>query len=339
MSQHHRFDVPAGGPPLTSAPPQVSVALCTFNGERHLQEQLDSIVGQSLLPDELVVCDDGSTDATPQIVAGFACDAPFPVRFVRNSRNLGSTRNFEQAIRLCQGSLIALCDQDDWWHPRKLEILTAALQQSGAGGAFSDGYVMNEDSQLTGGTLWEACRFSETESGMGEIPDRELAVFALLRTNMVTGATLLFRSALRNLCLPFSDRWVHDGWLAWMIVLHSRLLACKERLIRYRVHFSQQVGLPGRSILARLRRAQQTGARDYRAVEGQFSALLDYAASHADVCSPDLCRRIDEKRRHAAFRAELNPARWPRWRQIALRRSDYRLYAQGWHSMLKDALR
>ena len=79
---------------------ELSVAMCTFNGRRSLGAQLDSIVAQQRLPDELVICDDGSSDGSIEIIRQFAESAPFPTRLVVNAKNLGSTKNFEQAISL-----------------------------------------------------------------------------------------------------------------------------------------------------------------------------------------------------------------------------------------------
>src|SRR5215207_2518174 len=101
---------------------RISIALCTYNGEQYLQQQLDSFVAQSRPPDELVVCDDRSTDRTVPIVEDFAKRAPFRVELVINETNLGSTRNFEKAIGLCTGDIIFLADQDDVWLPEKLRI-------------------------------------------------------------------------------------------------------------------------------------------------------------------------------------------------------------------------
>src|SRR3712207_5989304 len=100
----------------------LSVALCTYDGARYLPEQLESLARQRRLPDELVVCDDGSADDTVDVVRRFADRAPFAVRLSLNPQNLGFVKNFEQAIRLCRGDLIALADQDDVWHPQKLEL-------------------------------------------------------------------------------------------------------------------------------------------------------------------------------------------------------------------------
>lgn len=92
---------------------RISVALCTHNGSAYLTEQLASIAAQTRLPDELVVCDDRSSDDTPRLLADFAARAPFPVQVVVNSENLGSTAKFAKAISLCQGDFIALSDQAD----------------------------------------------------------------------------------------------------------------------------------------------------------------------------------------------------------------------------------
>lgn len=100
--------------------PRISIAMATYNGERFLQEQLDSLARQTLLPYELVVCDDGSTDATVSILEAFASSTPFPVRIYRNEENLGYGDNFLKAARLCKGDWIAFCDQDDVWLEHKL---------------------------------------------------------------------------------------------------------------------------------------------------------------------------------------------------------------------------
>ncbi len=99
---------------------RLSVAMATWNGERFLAEQLDSIAKQSRLPDELVISDDCSSDRTPEIAQRFAARAPFEVRLLENDRRLDWMDNFFRAMSACTGDLIALCDQDDVWHADKL---------------------------------------------------------------------------------------------------------------------------------------------------------------------------------------------------------------------------
>src|SRR5579862_2176323 len=110
----------------------ISVAMCTFNGERFVSAQLESIATQSRPPDEVVICDDGSSDGTQEIVRKFALSSPFPIRFAVNPRNLGSTKNFEQAISRCEGAIVALADQDDVWYRYKLERIEKAFLRSEA---------------------------------------------------------------------------------------------------------------------------------------------------------------------------------------------------------------
>ena len=105
----------------------ISVALCTCNGARFLSEQLVSLAEQTLRPIELVVCDDASDDGTWQLLEEFQRSAPFPVRLYRNVRRLGIAQNFEQAMLLCEGDVIALCDQDDVWLPEKLMLFFQAV--------------------------------------------------------------------------------------------------------------------------------------------------------------------------------------------------------------------
>lgn len=91
----------------------ISTAMCTYNGEKYLREQLESIARQTLLPNELVVCDDCSSDETVEIIQDFSRNAPFSVRLMINENNLGFAKNFEKAITLCSGEIIVLSDQDD----------------------------------------------------------------------------------------------------------------------------------------------------------------------------------------------------------------------------------
>ena len=111
---------------------KVSVVMCTYNGaSRHLREQLDSIFSQTVLPLEVVVQDDGSTDDTMTVLSEYAGKAPegVAVRVYQNPVQQGINRNFFSAMRRAEGELIAVCDQDDIWMPTKLEEQAAAIGQ------------------------------------------------------------------------------------------------------------------------------------------------------------------------------------------------------------------
>lgn len=107
----------------------ISVAMATYNGEKYIQQQLDTINNQSTLPLELVVCDDGSEDKTLFLLNEFKKVAKFPVRVYKNEKNLGYAENFFKAAKLCQGRWIAYSDQDDVWNENKIQVLTDKIDE------------------------------------------------------------------------------------------------------------------------------------------------------------------------------------------------------------------
>jgi glycosyltransferase involved in cell wall biosynthesis len=241
---------------------RLSVAMCTYNGARFLSEQLESIAMQTRLPDELVVCDDGSADESVEIIRTFADHAPFPIRLRINEKNMGSIKNFEKAICLCEGDLIALADQDDLWRPQKLERLCCTLEQNPAAGyAFSDAQLINEGGQPLGSTLWESVRFRGSVLRNFRGTNQ---VAALLRRNAATGATMAFRFSLKSILMPMSPYFVHDYWISLLAsCVGSYGIPIPEPLIQYRQHNGQQIGACRMSILEKVRWARQVGPAEY----------------------------------------------------------------------------
>src|SRR5690554_1467232 len=107
----------------------ISIALASYNGEKYIKEQLDSILNQTIQDFEIVVCDDASTDNTWEILQQYeAKDKRFKI--FRNEQNLGFKKNFEKAISHCKGEYIALSDQDDIWIENHLELLFNHIQEN-----------------------------------------------------------------------------------------------------------------------------------------------------------------------------------------------------------------
>ena len=100
-----------------------SVALCIYNGIEFLAKQLDSIIRQTKPVDEIIICDDGSTDSTCNLVRQYIKECPVRIRLIVNPVNIGYTLNFEQAISFCSGDIIFLSDQDDIWMSHKVETI------------------------------------------------------------------------------------------------------------------------------------------------------------------------------------------------------------------------
>jgi glycosyltransferase involved in cell wall biosynthesis len=319
--------------------PGISVAMCTYNGARFLAAQLGSLAAQSRLPDELVVCDDGSADESAEIVKDFARHAPFPVHLEINEEKLGATKNFEKAIGLCRGDVIALSDQDDVWYPKKLELHESVFVADPAAGAvFSDADVINENQVSLGFRLWASLGFSparqkDTSNGRG--------TQVLLNRNAVTGATMTFRSKFRNLVLPIPNIWVHDGWIALLVSATADLVLIGEPLIRYRRHAGQQIGPLDFPLAERVAHAKKTGANEYCVMAQAFTLARDRLLTVGDRSRIEaVIPQIEMKIKHSNARAEMATKRLSRLPRILeeLVSCRYHRYSQGYKSVAKDLL-
>ena len=241
--------------------PTISIALCTYNGACHLPEQLASLRAQHLLPHELVVSDDGSTDNTCALIEAFAAEAPFPVHLHRNPVNLGYARNFVHATSLCTGELIAFADQDDLWYPRKLATLTQHFaEHPETDGLFSDGDLMDGASNPVPGSMWASFAFRPADQITFA---RGQALDVLLQRNVVTGMAFAIRARARADFAGLPPDWPHDMWLALMLARRAALALIPERLVAYRTHATQQIGVPPISVASKLSWIRGHGLRDF----------------------------------------------------------------------------
>src|ERR1700733_3147777 len=314
-----------------SSPDKISVALCTYNGEEFLSRQLASIQQQTKMPDEVVVCDDCSTDRTMEILHDFAASAAFPVRITRNEHNLGFVANFERAIHLCQGDLIALCDQDDIWYPTRLE---RSMQEFTAhhevGFVFSDANIIDQQDQLTGMRLW---------TSFGFVGKRKEQMFAgdytvLAKNRFVTGATVMFRSRLRKNCLPIGPGWLHDEWIAATAAAVADIMPIESPLIRYRQHASQQVGLsPSPSFRERQQRHWSELSRQIGLLDEMCSRLSQQSLPPRGEA---LYSCYKAHLQFARFRYSLPESRVARLSSMLREYSSYSALGSGVRSMATD---
>lgn len=322
-------------------PGRVSVALCTFEGERYVPAQLESLLAQTRLPDELVACDDGSRDGTLRHLTRFAARAPFPVRVEVNEARLGATANFEKAISLCSGDLIAPCDQDDVWRPGRIARAVEVLESDPRiGMAFSDADVVDEDLRPLGHRLWEAVGF--TRSGRGMVR-RGRALDAFLRRWIVTGTTMTFRATYRPLVLPIPGAWVHDAWIAMLVAAVAPVAPIEEPLVLYRQHAGQLLGAARAGPLGFLRRARETGPGEYAIEAERFRLLRQRLEDRGHLGrDPSLRARLDAKVAHQELRLAISrdPSRASRvgaaLRELA--RGGYSRYSARTLVVLKDLL-
>ena len=210
----------------------VSIAICTYNGERFLQRQLESFACQTRLPNEVIVCDDGSTDATVAIVKRWAESVPFPVRVTVNPQNLGFVKNFEQAISFCSGDIIFLSDQDDVWYPDKMERMARLFDQNPETGlVYGNARIVDSRENDLG---MDAAEYSRTgcdyrEPGYFLPPeDRTVPLYA--------GCLCAIRKSLANRLLPIPEQWPHDLWLFLAGRQFTRTETILDPLMAHRRH-------------------------------------------------------------------------------------------------------
>ena len=329
---------------------KISVAMCTYEGERFLREQLASIAAQVRAPDELVVCDDRSSDSTPAIVREFAAGAPFSVRLHVNEQNLGSTKNFERAVTLCGGDLIALSDQDDVWLPSKLgRIEEVFLGEPRTGLVFSDAEVVDEELRPLGYRLWESVGFDAAQQGLVR-SGRALDV--LLSGSTVTGATMAFRSRYRNLVLEIPEdlALIHDGWIALMVSSVAGVTFIEEPLVKYRQHSRQQIGARRRKAAADENAAGLSGVRDAMRRRNFYDEIIETGSRVRRRLTErreefgggggEALTKLEARLKHLNARANLPEGKLSRagcvLRELLTRR--YHLYSNGVYSAVKDLL-
>lgn len=312
-----------------------SVALCAFNGERYLAAQVESLFRQQRLPDEIVAVDDASTDGSFLLLQELAARSPVPMRVHRNESNLGYVRNFERAMSLADGDVLFLCDQDDVWMPEKVRVCMAHFEtDERVALVHSDAALVDADLSPRAATLFSALGVSAVER---KLEDEGRGFELLLKRNIVTGATAAVRRDVLLKAVPFPPEWVHDEWLALVASLIGRLVRIETPLVQYRQHGANQIGVPRRALVLKLRvlfdgrnHQRRVHARAHRAHMRllELGAAVDQAA----------LARAEKTVAHSAVRAALPPARWKRvpavLREVA--NFGYFRYSRGWISVARD---
>ena len=208
--------------------PLISVVMATYNGEKFLAKQLDSLLSQTYPNIEIVICDDASTDGTSLLLASYGA-IHNNIRIYQNKENLGYIRNFERAITLSSGSLVALCDQDDYWHPEKLTQQFASLGEAAL--TYCDSDICDEDLNPSGQRVSTISRCHNYNSCL------EQAVFC-----RIYGNTMLFKKSILQSALPFPTVLPHDWWIAFLATHRGGIVYVDQVLVEYRQHAGNLIG-------------------------------------------------------------------------------------------------
>jgi glycosyltransferase involved in cell wall biosynthesis len=220
---------------------KLSVAMCTYNGETFIKEQIDSILNQILPIDEIIVCDDGSNDKTIEILNQYANEYPNIFKIFQNEINLRSVKNFEKAINLCSGDIIFLSDQDDIWTLNKTEEYINLFNKNPKLDVIaSNGFCIDEKSNVQEKyAVWDVPEFLREKN----LP---IDYFRLIThvSNLATGASMAFRKTIVSEIMPFPviENFHHDEWIAIISSRKRSFELLKEKYLYYRIHNNQQVG-------------------------------------------------------------------------------------------------
>lgn len=220
---------------------KLSVALCTYNGAGYIEEQIVSILSQTMPVDEIVVCDDASTDETLEIVERIQRDARIEIRVFKNEKNIGFKENFFSAIDKSSGDLVFLSDQDDVWCPNKVETIVRWFDtHADKMVVFTDALLMDVSGNLLSESLWQRFGFDKKKQ---KYFDKGYGLDIWAWSNRATGATMALKiSFMETLNWRESADAFHDKIIALQGIIARSIGYIDEKLIRYRLHDDQTCG-------------------------------------------------------------------------------------------------
>ena len=322
----------------------VSVAMTTLNGDRFLQEQLESIVAQSPRPLEIVIGDDGSNDGTLAVIESVRTRSAIPLRIIGGT-HVGLRANVERVLRECRGAVIALADQDDVWLPDRIRAIEESFGDPAVGLWFSDAELIDERGRLMDRRLWASV-------GLGG--DAVAALTAgrglrrLLQGMTVTGATMAFRATLLPLVLPLpieldgpDHLFLHDGWIAVLASLPGAIVAEPHCFTHYRQHAMQVTAMQvARNPIGEETPRRPASRHDLDQELARVRLVLDRVRKRdmLDACRPDDARTLVELEQLLSVRAASpGVGRIPALvRELFAGR--YHTYARGWRTAAADLL-
>ena len=213
----------------------VSVVLCVLNGELFIEEQLRSIAQQTRLPDEVLIFDDRSTDATLDIVRSIGAETGLNCSIHINKKRLGVEENFAYGMSQASGDVIFFCDCDDVWVPQKVEKMVAPFEADpDVTLVYSDGYITGPTLEKTGYTLFT---WKPDKKRLQDGDARPIGEF--LRKGQAPGikaSAMAFSARVRDLAGPLPHGIAHDNWVSFFGYALGRVVAINEPLHYYRRH-------------------------------------------------------------------------------------------------------
>jgi len=253
----------------------VSVVLATYNGERFLPQQLDSILQQTYPNLEIVVVDDGSKDGTIALIQDYMLRYP-NVRLIQNEKNLGVTKTFERGIQESRGTYIAFSDQDDLWLPEKLQVLTAAIGDYDA--VYANSLLVDEHGESLGRSFTTIMNMATYTHGG-----------SFLLSNSVPGHAILAKADFLKSILPIPATVLYDLWIGFCAGGNNGIAFVDKVLVHYRQHDSNTVG----TRLSSNKRKKKSAQQEFEEKKKELQLL-----AHAPVKDPFTKKLVNEMLQH-----------------------------------------
>lgn len=306
----------------------LSIALCTYNGETYLPAQWDSLLKQERLPDEVIICDDCSTDTTRLMLKQLAAEAPFRVVVVVNEEQLGYNKNFERALSLCTGDLVFICDQDDYWLPEKLREMVAYMTaHPQVQIAFCNAIETDEQLNSLNLPFWERVRLDNFQKARWKMG---LSMEVLLEGNRMMGCATVIRREFVSKLIPFPTDipgYIYDGWISLVGAAYNTIQLIDKPLQLYRTHDNQQVGTraepvgPRISLKDRFTRDRTIKLEPLVKTRQQLQKVKTSLSERVPI-DLDGMKQLDRKLAHYTMRSTLPDNRlmriWPVLRDLQL---------------------
>jgi len=274
---------------------EIAIIVATYNGEKFIGEQLDSILRNSFTDFEIYVCDDGSSDDTKQVVAEYMTAHPNRIHWHKNEQNLGVIRNFLCAVEQIEADYFMFCDQDDVWLPDKLAHTLSCMKKAEEElperpiTVFGDATMVDGDLKPLGSSFQKVSNLNPTDVSLSH----------LVMENAAIGCTVMINCSVKQLLqeipeLPKEVR-MHDCWVAMISAALGKLVFLDEELLLYRQHGNNTLG--GMSDLAYARKNMGRLARIKAGLHDscrQAGALLTVYGKYMTTEQQEVLRKFAE---------------------------------------------
>lgn len=216
---------------------RVSIALTTYNGEKYIYKQIQSILNQSFCFDELIIYDDNSSDNTVSIINSFKDER---IKLYKNEFNVGYIKNFYQAISKTSGDIIFLSDQDDIWEKNKIELMINFLEEKNANMICSNfSLIDSNDTQIINKFEYQLNPLIKKENG----EYKELSTTYLSLGNVAQGCTYCFTKKVKDIYIKLENyEVIHDYQIALIGSIVGGAYFYNKELIKYRIHSENSIG-------------------------------------------------------------------------------------------------